>query len=89
MKRIEISRKAETELDRLGVFDWPVWTCDVSEFPWKYDDRESCYVIEGEVEITTDTETVYLRPGDYAVFPAGLQCRWKVIKPVKKHYKLG
>ena len=28
-------------------------------------------------------------PGDLVTFPEGLDCVWKISKPVKKHYKFG
>ena len=41
---------------------------------------------EGEVEVESDHETVKFSVGDFVVFPKGLKCRWKVTKPVRKHY---
>ena len=68
----------------MGILSWPIWTCDTSEFDWEYEEKESCLLLEGEVE--TDLETVNFSAGDFVVFPSGLKCRWKVIKPVRKHY---
>ena len=70
----------------MGVLSWPIWTCDVSEFDWEYEQKESCLLLEGEVEVKTAIETVNFSAGDFVVFPRGLKCRWKVIKPVRKHY---
>ena len=64
----------------------PLWACEVSEFDWEYDQQESCLLLEGEVEVKSDFETVKFVGGDFVVFPKGLKCKWKVIKPVKKHY---
>ena len=52
-------------------------------------DKESCYIIEGDVEVKTDTESVKFKAGDFVVFPQGLKCIWKINKAVKKHYKFG
>ena len=41
------------------------------------------------VEVSGNFETVKFGVDDYVVFPRGLKCRWKVIKPVKKHYSFG
>ena len=73
----------------MGVLSWPIWTCEISEFDWEYDDKESCYLLEGEVVVSTSLETVKFSSGDFVVFPKGLKCRWKVIKPVRKHYTFG
>ena len=77
----------EERLTSLGVRTWPVWTCGVSEFPWSYDSRETCYLLEGDVAVTPDSgEPVSFGAGDLVIFPAGLSCRWQVRRPVRKHY---
>tara|TARA_B100001964_G_C13737281_1_gene381481 strand:+ start:135 stop:401 length:267 start_codon:yes stop_codon:yes gene_type:complete len=87
--KIEISDISENEISKKGVFSWPIWSCEVSEFDWEYDQQESCLLLEGEVEVASDDETVKFGAGDFVVFPRGLKCRWKVIKPVRKHYTFG
>ena len=87
--KIEISAISKNEISKKGVFSWPIWSCEISEFNWEYNDRESCYLLEGEVEVYSDFETVTFCAGDFVVFPKGLKCRWKVIKPVRKHYTFG
>ena len=77
------------ELKNKKIKNWPIWTCGISEFEWEYDDRESCYIIAGEGCIITEMEEVSFNPKDYIVFSKGLKCRWKVFKPVVKHYKFG
>ena len=83
---IKIDRLADEEVNNKGILSWPIWACEVSEFDWKYDQQESCLLLEGEEEVTSDIETVKFGGGDFVVFPRGLKCRWKVIKPVRKHY---
>lgn len=70
----------------MGVYDWPIWTCEVSEFPWEYSEEESCLILEGEIEVRTEEETAHIKPGDFVVFQKGLACTWIVSSPVKKHY---
>ena len=84
--KISIHKPSEKEINTGDVRSWPVWSCDVSEFDWEYDQQESCLLLEGEVEVTTDSGSVKFGVGDFVVFPRGLKCRWKVIKPVRKHY---
>jgi len=86
---IEIKSLSETEIKDKSVHTWPIWTCEVSEFPWTYDERESCLILEGEVIVSTDVEEVRIRPGDFVIFPKGLSCRWAVLKPIRKHYSFG
>lgn len=68
---------------------WPIWSCDVSEFDYFYDELETCLILEGEVEVTTKEGITKFKSGDLVTFPKGLSCKWKVLKPVKKHYNFG
>jgi len=49
-----IHKPSRNELDSMGVFEWPVWEKEISEFPWTYESQEICYVLEGEVVVTLD-----------------------------------
>ncbi|MFM7440969.1 MAG: cupin domain-containing protein [Snowella sp.] len=81
---------SQQELDRLGVDSWPIWTKEVSEFPWTYDVAETCYFLTGEVTVTTDDGvSVTMGTGDLVTFPAGMSCTWKIHQPVRKHYQFG
>ncbi len=89
MDKISISQLSTEELSGKGVFSWPIWTCEVSEFPWTYADKETCYILEGEIEVSSTEETVSIKPGDFVIFPVGMSCTWKVSVPVRKHYNFG
>lgn len=89
MSKVKISRPSEEEKNNLGVENWGTWGCDVSTFPWKYSDRETCYIIEGEVTVKTDEGDYNIKPGDLVTFDEGLQCTWDVKKTIKKYYKFG
>jgi uncharacterized protein len=87
--KVEHQPKAET-LNKLGVFKWGIWTKEISEFPWTYDEQETCYFLEGDVIVTPEGgEPVAMGKGDLVTFPAGMSCTWKVNKPVRKHYYFG
>jgi len=76
------------KLEKLGVFSWPIWTCEPSEFPWTYDSLETCYLLEGDVIVTPDGGTpVAFKACDLVDFPARMSCRWQVLQAVRKHYK--
>ena len=83
---IQINTLTDDEIADRGILSWPLWTCGVSEFDWEYGEQEACLLLEGEVEVETEIETVKFSAGDYVVFPRGLKCRWKVTSPVRKHY---
>ncbi len=87
--KILVKQISKEDLTNMGVFNWPIWTCEVSEFPWTYSDNESCFIIDGEIEVKTQDESVHIGPGDFIVFPKGLSCKWKVTKPVRKYYSFG
>lgn len=91
MTAINVEHEPKGErLDALRVFEWPIWTKDVSEFPWYYDEQEVCYFIEGEVEVTPEgEEPVKVGKGDLVTFPKGMACTWKVLAAVRKHYQFG
>ena len=78
------------DLQSLGVTSWPTWGCEVSTFPWTYDEQETCLLLEGDVTVTPDGgEPVGFGAGDLVVFDAGLSCTWDVHAPVRKHYRFG
>lgn len=67
--------------------DWPIWTCDTSQFDWSYDQTETCLILEGQVTVTDQAgASVSFGAGDLVVFPVGLDCTWSVTEPVRKHY---
>ncbi|HDN27766.1 MAG TPA: DUF861 domain-containing protein [Thioploca sp.] len=81
---------SHAKLDAMGVDNWPIWTKEVSEFPWTYDSSETCYLLEGEVIVTPDGgEPVKFGVDDLVTFPAGMSCTWDIRSEVKKHYKFG
>jgi len=84
---IEVKKLSQEKLKDMGVFDWPIWTKEVSKFPWAYDSIEECYFLEGDVSVQTkDGESVSFGKGDFVSFPKGLSCTWNIKKPVRKHY---
>ena len=89
MSKIVIKQLSDVEVDNMGILNWPIWTCEVSEFPWKYDVEESCLILEGEVYVAAGSDTVQIKAGDFVIFPRGLACVWQVTKPIRKHYQFG
>ena len=83
---ITISQLTDKQIEEQGVLSWPIWSCDVSEFDWEYDEKESCLLLEGEVKLESELGNVQFGAGDFVVFHKGLKCRWKVTKAVRKHY---
>ena len=90
-KLIKIEHQPNQErLQELGVESWSIWSKEVSEFPWTYDEPETCYFLEGDVVVTPDNgEPVEMGQGDLVTFPSGMSCTWKIRADVKKHYQFG
>lgn len=49
---------------------WGTWGCGVSKFPWTYDQKESCYLLNGKVTVTpTDgRKAATFGKGDFVTF---------------------
>lgn len=84
---IKVEKIDRKELEKRGVFSWPVWEKEVSRFDWTYDSVEQCYFLEGSVTVESKlAKPVSFGKGDFVTFPKGLACTWIVKAPVRKHY---
>lgn len=81
----------DEDLKKLNIKTWGTWEKEKSVFDWYYDDTETCYILDGEVEVTdSDTgQKLDFKKGDLVQFPKGLKCVWNVKKPVRKYYMFG
>ena len=84
---IEVRKPTPEEEGRMK--SCPTWEKEPSEFPWHYDQQETCLVLEGEVSVVTDDQTVSFGAGDYVVFPQGMDCAWNIKQKIRKHYQFG
>ncbi|MGB9621279.1 MAG: cupin domain-containing protein [Brevinematia bacterium] len=88
MERVKIWKPSEDEIREAKT--WPIWEKDQSSFEWFYDEDEQFYVLEGEVEVElTDGSKVRFGQGDMVRFKSGTECKWKILKRVRKHYRIG
>jgi uncharacterized cupin superfamily protein len=89
-KAMPIKVEKPTEQQVAAMRGCPTWSKEVSSFDWTYDAPETCYLLAGDVVVTTeDGQVVTFGAGDLVTFPAGLTCRWEVRQPVHKHYRMG
>ena len=90
MKSIKIIEGVKDQmLRKLNVFSWPIWEKEASNFDWHYEEKETCYLLEGDVSVFVDGEGEYrFKKGDLVTFKAGLDCKWLIHEDVKKHYSL-
>ena len=52
--KIEIKKPKKENVEKEGVFSWPIWEKEVSRFDWHYDETEECYLLEGKVVVETE-----------------------------------
>ena len=87
---MKVKIKKPTEKEKKKAENWPIWEKEVSEFPWEYDEKETCLILEGDVEVTNEEgEKFRFKAGDLVEFPQGMKCTWKINKAVRKHYNFG
>lgn len=86
---MKITVRKPTEEERKEAASWPIWEKEASAFPWHYDDKETCLILEGEVSVKAGDEEISFAGGDYVIFPRGLSCSWTIKKAVRKHYRFG
>jgi hypothetical protein len=88
MKTITVTKPSPDQVAEM--ISRPTWEKEASSFDWFYDEPETALVLEGKVKVTgEDGQQVEFGAGDLVTFPAGLSCRWEVIEPIRKHYKMG
>jgi len=87
---VEVSKPTQEVLAQLGVQSWPIWEKEKSSFEWFYDEKETCFFLEGKVKIELpDGKTVHINKGDLVTFAKGVRCIWHISQKVKKHYTFG
>jgi uncharacterized cupin superfamily protein len=85
--KIIIRQIDKAEFNKRNIDKWPVWEKEESEFPWVYQDfDEECYILDGEAHIRTIEGNYTIKAGDFVTFKKGLECDWKITKPIRKHY---
>jgi len=86
---MNIQVRKPTAEEKKTASTWPIWEKEPSTFPWSYDEKETCLILEGKATVKTPDGEVKFGAGDYVIFPVGLSCTWKVEQRIKKHYKFG
>lgn len=85
---MKVKKPTEAEIKATNV--WGTWSKEPSKFPWYYDDKETCYILEGEATVTDEAgNSITFSKGDMVEFEQGLECTWEISKTIKKRYKFG
>ena len=78
-----------TEEEIRETENWGTWEKEASKFPWYYDAKETCYILEGEAKVYDAAgNTIHFGKGDWVEFEKGLECTWEITSPIKKKYML-
>jgi len=86
--KMQVRRANESDIKEAE--NWGFWSKEPSEFPWEYDERESCLILEGHAEVSdNDGNKIVFRAGDLVTFEKGLQCRWHILETIKKKFLFG
>jgi uncharacterized cupin superfamily protein len=73
-----------------STMDWGTWSKGISEFPYHYSEKETCYILEGEATVSDKQgNQISFTKGDWVEFEQGLSCTWKISKAVNKRYQFG
>lgn len=85
---MKVKKPTLEEIEKTNA--WGTWEKEASTFPWFYEDKETCYILEGKVKVTDEAgNSIEFKKGDWVEFPKGLTCTWHVLEDVKKKYKFG
>ena len=63
-----------------------LWIKGISVFDMDYEQRERCWILEGEVKVRAEGNNYFFKGGDYVIFRKGLKATWIIKSPVKKKY---
>lgn len=82
--------KKSTQEEINSTKDWGTWGKEPSEFPWHYDDKETCFILEREATVTNGQgNSITFSKGDWVEFEKGLSCTWKITKEINKRFIFG
>ncbi len=85
---MKVKKPSQEEIN--STQSWGEWSKEPSEFPWEYDVKETCYILEGAATvISNDGEQISFQAGDWVEFEEGLECTWKITEHIRKKYMFG
>lgn len=87
---MSMKKKKPTPEEINMTSSWGTWSKEPSEFPWYYDDKETCFILEGDATVTDKNgNSISFSAGDWVEFEKGLECTWKIENTIRKRYKFG
>ncbi|MCG8700259.1 MAG: cupin domain-containing protein [Bacteroidales bacterium] len=69
---------------------WGTWGKEPSEFPWYYEEQETCLILEGKASAwDKHGNKITFEAGDMVQFEQGLECTWKISETIRKRFLFG
>lgn len=85
---MKVHKPSEKEIQ--STENWGIWSKEPSVFSWYYDEKETCYILEGTAKVTDKKgNSIHFSAGDWVEFEKGLECTWNIEKTIKKRYNFG
>jgi len=63
-----------------------LWRCEPMTFDYEFPGDEYIHVLDGSLEVKTDTETYQLNEGDIVLFHKGIKSVWTIKSSFKKFF---
>lgn len=63
-----------------------LWRCEPMIFDYEFPGDEYIHVLDGSLEVKTDTETYNLNKGDIVLFHKGIKSVWTITSSFKKFF---
>ena len=83
-------KKLPSQEEIKSTVNWGTWEKEPSEFPWFYDQKETCYILEGSATVRDKNgNELSFTKGDWVEFEKGLECVWTISQEIKKRYRFG
>lgn len=85
-----MSKKKPSEEEIREAGSWGTWEKEPSEFPWYYNTKETCYILEGSATVIAENgDSIRFEKGDMVTFEEGLKCTWRIDKEIRKRFRFG
>ena len=85
-----MNKKTPSQEEIGSAMTWGIWEKEPSEFPWFYDQKETCYILEGFATVRDkEGNKLSFGQGDWVVFEEGLDCVWTISHKIRKRYRFG
>lgn len=87
---MQMKVRKPTKEDIEKTSSWGTWSKEPSEFPWYYEEKETCYILKGKAKARDNKgNEIEFSKGDWVEFEKGLSCTWEINETIEKKYMFG